>query len=467
MSKEFLRRMPLFADVPEDDLDRIYGMAATRSLEAGQILIEEGTPGDALYIVLDGEFEVTKRADKGEIVLDIRKPGEVVGEYSLLAKVPRSASMRATKKSQVLEISQFAFDQLLSCSRTAGPAIMSTMAQRLQTTQALVAQQEKLASLGRQAAGLAHELNNPAAAVRRSADQLRDVLAEYRKLSIEIDFLALTPQQLKKLDAMRLEMEDCSAMPSHLDPLTRSDREGELQDWLDSRDVENGWELAPVLVAHGWTTGKLEGLTEHFAGPQLPVVIAWMASGCQSSALLDEVARSAERISEIVKAVKSYTFMDQAPIQQVDVHDGLDNTLIMLRHKLKSDVTVKRDYAPDLPRIEAYGSELNQVWTNIIDNAVDAMGGQGEILIRTYKKSNDRIVVEITDNGPGIPPEVQKHIFEQFYTTKEPGQGTGLGLYISHNIITLRHKGRIEIESKPEETTFRVTLPLQLEREQG
>jgi signal transduction histidine kinase len=192
-----------------------------------------------------------------------------------------------------------------------------------------------------------------------------------------------------------------------------------------------------------------------------------MASGCQSSALLDEVARSAERISEIVKAVKSYTFMDQAPVQQVDVHDGLDNTLIMLRHKLKSDVMVKRDYAPDLPRIEAYGSELNQVWTNIIDNAVDAMGGQGEILIRTYQKSNDRIVVEITDNGPGIPPEVQKHIFEQFYTTKEPGQGTGLGLFISHNIITLRHKGRIEIESKPGETTFRVTLPLQLEREQG
>ena len=221
-----------------------------------------------------------------------------------------------------------------------------------------------------------------------------------------------------------------------------------------------------MLVSFGWEVGELDEVAGHFSEEQVPLVISWLAFGCQAHALLDEVGKGATRISEIVKAVKGYSYLDQAPVQQVDIHKGLEDTLIILKHKLKSGITLKREYAPNLPRIEAYASELNQVWTNIIDNAADAMQGQGEITLRTYAKGDD-VVVEITDTGPGIPPDVQAHIFEAFYTTKPQGVGTGLGLHIAYNIVVDKHNGRIEVESKPGATTFRVTLPVQLARSQA
>jgi signal transduction histidine kinase len=247
-----------------------------------------------------------------------------------------------------------------------------------------------------------------------------------------------------------------------LDPLARSDRESDMQAWLEGIGIDEGWELAPALVASGWELESLRKLAPAFDPETLVLVVRWLAAGCAVYSLLNETHMGAERISEIVKSVKAYSYLDQAPIQEVDVHEGLENTLVILRHKTKEGIHITRDYAPDLPHIEAYGSELNQVWTNIIDNAVDAMNGQGELTLRT--RANDgKVTVEIEDTGPGIPKEIQQRIFEPFFTTKPPGQGTGLGLHISYTIVN-KHYGQLRVESQPGRTAFQVTLPLQLPR---
>jgi signal transduction histidine kinase len=343
-------------------------------------------------------------------------------------------------------------------------AILRTVTERLRNTEAMLRQSEKMAALGTLSAGLAHELNNPAAAAKRSAAQLRDTLVEWQHAAGELAVQPLDARQKESLNAVRGEMATRAIAPVDLDPLTRSDHENVLQEWLERHGMDEAWRIAPSLVAFGWDVEEIKRLGDVF-GEHLPALVRWLGVGYLVYALLGEVGQSAERISEIVKAVKSYSYLDQAPIQQVDVREGLENTLVILRHKLKDGVRVTRDFAPSLPLIEAYGSELNQVWTNIIDNAIDAMQGKGELRLRTYQK-DECVVVEITDNGPGIPPEILPRLFEPFFTTKPPGVGTGLGLHISYNIIQ-KHQGRITIDSKPGATTFRVSLPIALKKGQA
>ena len=238
--------------------------------------------------------------------------------------------------------------------------------------------------------------------------------------------------------------------------------ESGLQSWIEEIGIEDAWELAPSLVASGWDAPEMAKLSDTFEPDNLKVVVRWLASGCMAYALLDEIAVGTERMSEIVRSVKAYSYLDQGPAQQVDVHQGLENTLVILRHKMKDGITVRRDYAPDLPLIEAHGSELNQVWTNILDNAIDAMQGSGEIILRTRAEDN-KVIVEIQDTGPGIPTDIQKRIFEPFFTTKPPGLGTGLGLHIAYTVVN-NHAGRINLTSEPGKTCFQVTLPMQLSR---
>ena len=251
-----------------------------------------------------------------------------------------------------------------------------------------------------------------------------------------------------------------AARPLDIDALGRSDQEFALEEWLERHNVEDGWELAPTLVNLGYDAGQLAELARLFDVQQLPAVVVWLGATYNVYSLLAEVNQGAARISEIVKALKSYVYLDQAPVQSVDVHEGLDNTLLILRSKL-SGIAVRREYAPDLPRIEGYGSELNQVWTNILDNAADALArtAQPEIVVRTRYKDG-WVTVQIIDNGPGIPPEIQARIFDAFFTTKPPGQGTGLGLDISYNIVVNKHRGEIKVFSHPGSTCFQVELPV-------
>ncbi len=458
---DFLRKQLLFAGLSEDDLIWLERMAEPVSISTGEFLMQEGGAGDALYIASAGEFEVIKRSGNQDVVIAVRGAGEIFGELALLNGTPHSASVRALKDAQLFKISGAVFRDLLATRPQATLAILRTVTERLRNTEIMLRQNEKMAALGTLSAGLAHELNNPAAAAKRSAAQLRDTLVEWQRAAAEVTAQSLDARQRETLNTLRAEMATRAAAPIALDPLARSDRETAVQEWLEARGMEEAWQIAPSLVTFGWDVAALEELGGTL-GAHLPVVVRWLGVGYTVYALLDEVSTSAERISEIVKAVKSYSFLDQAPIQQVDAHEGLENTLVILRYKLKEGVRITRDYAPDLPRIEAHGSELNQVWTNIIDNAIDAMGGKGELMLRT-RRQNENVVIEITDNGPGIPPEIKDRIFEAFFTTKPPGIGSGLGLHISYNIVQ-EHRGGIEVDSQPGATTFRVTLPIQLKR---
>lgn len=323
----------------------------------------------------------------------------------------------------------------------------------------MLRQSEKLATLGKLSAGMAHELNNPAAATQRGAAQLRAAFFRLQQSHFKIGELGLTSAQLTALLELDQLAQERAKEPVDLDSLDRSDAEYEVETWLEDRGVEEAWEAAPTLVNLGLDVHKLAVLTDAFTIDQLPAVIASVSSTYTIYSLLEEMSQGAGRITEIVNALKSYVYLDQAPIQSVDVRQGLDNTLVMFRSKLKTGIVVHRDYAPDLPHIHAYGSELNQVWTNIIDNAIGAMDGQGEITLRT-RKEGPWVIVEIEDTGPGVPQDIQSKIFDPFFTTKPPGEGTGLGLNISHNIIVHKHNGKITILSQPGKTCFQIKLPI-------
>ncbi|MEP7198404.1 MAG: ATP-binding protein [Chloroflexota bacterium] len=466
---EFLKQLALFKGLPQHDLERLCSMSEDVTIQPGQWLIRQGDPGGSLYIILDGEFEVTMKSGQQEMVMAVRGPGEVIGEMSLLDKAPRSASVRALKTTHALMINHDAVYQLLTTSASAAMAMFHTMTERQRSNEALMRQTEKMAGLGTLAAGVAHELNNPAAAAARSAAQLRAVLTKWLGLANMLTASGLTSEQTQVVNGLRDEITKRTSASWTMDPLERSDRESELQEWLEDHNVDQAWELAPNLVAAGWDVKTFEPFHELFPDEQLSILAQWLEQGTSVYALLGEVSQSAERISEIVKAVKTYSYLDQAPIQDVNVHEGLENTLVILKHKIKKGVTVKKEYAPNLPRIEALGSELNQAWTNIMDNALDAMapqveaGKSAELTLRTYADDGN-VVVEIADNGPGIPPEIQTRVFEPFFTTKPPGVGTGLGLHITYNIIVSKHHGSIKAISQPGSTCFRVTLPIHFQR---
>lgn len=462
--KGFLHKLSLFSELSDSDLDKLIDMAEEVELKQGEVLMEEGQPGDALFIVLDGDFEVSKRSGNQEVVLAVRGTGEVLGEMALIEDLPRSATVRASRESKLLKITKGVFQTLIGSSTSAALSVLHTMSARVRNTESMLRQNEKMASLGTLAAGLAHELNNPAAAARRAVDQLKGSLDAWGRARAAMAALDLDQAQLDVIAGLRDRIASATPAVRVEDPLERSDREAALQDWLEERGVDDAWDLAPTLVSRGWSIEDLGRIAGEFQPGQLPAVLRWLSIGSNVYGLLGDASVSLERITAIVGAVKDYSYLDQAPIQDVDIQDGLENTLVILAHKLKGGIRIRREYAPDLPKIEAYASELNQVWTNIIDNAIDAMGGEGEIRLKTSAE-NDLVVVEICDTGPGMPPEIQRRIFEPFFTTKPPGVGTGIGLHISYNIVVQRHAGRIEVDSRPGGTCFKVSLPTRLKRD--
>jgi signal transduction histidine kinase len=333
--------------------------------------------------------------------------------------------------------------------------LVGVLTDRVRSFTVVSQERQKLAALGKLSAGLAHELNNPSAAARRSAGALRDCLARVRQVGRSS---TIGPDDCAAL-AKREEEIRASLKPAQFkDEFERVEREEALQAWLEARKVADAWKLSPLLTEANLTDAQLEAFAV-VAGASLGPELTRFATLLEMERIADELEHSTARISDLIKAIKEYSYMDQARLQEVDITKSLETTLTIMHHKLKRGITVTRNYAPDLPKIMAYGSELNQVWTNLIDNAADAMGDNGKLRIRTARE-NDFILVEIADNGPGIPPDVKSRIFEPFFTTKGVGDGTGLGLDFVYRIVTGMH-GQVSVDSVPGDTRFAVRIPIQ------
>jgi len=323
----------------------------------------------------------------------------------------------------------------------------------------MLRESEKLATLGRLTAGMAHEINNPAAAALRNAEQLAEALQQLELALGRLGATGLTAVQHAALEPLLTSAIALAHQPEGLDPLTCTAREGDIETWLDDREVEEAWQIAPPLAAMGYDVPKLEKACQAFAQEQLSAVVTALAHVYTAHSLLAGIRSGTSRVTEVIKALKSYSYLDQAPMQRVDLHEGLNDTLVLLQNRIEDGVTVRREFVPDLPKIEAHGRELNQVWTNIIDNAIQAMGGAGDLTLRTSVEDG-WVVVEIADTGSGIASDARSRIFDPFFTTRPPGAGTGLGLSISHSIVVEKHGGTIEVHSTPGDTRFRVRLPL-------
>jgi signal transduction histidine kinase len=347
-----------------------------------------------------------------------------------------------------------------------GKHLLDGLFQTVERIDSLVRERESLVALGTMAAGLAHELNNPAAAAVRAGDDLRSTLEAMQGTLPALMNGTLSPAQLRAIFALQVQVSGLAGDVRPLDALSAADREDEIVAWLEDRGVDDAWTLAPSLVAGGLDLDWLEHAAEEVGPEALAPALRWIVCGLTASHLLSQLQGATRRISDLVRAVKEYTYMDRAPVQEIDLHDGIESTLVMLGHKLPHGTTVVREFDPALPRIEAYGSELNQVWLNLLDNAVDAAGGTGQVRIRTAH-DGDGVLVEIADTGPGVPEDIQRRIFEPFFTTKEPGKGTGLGLDIARRIAVERHGGDLTLESEPGNTRFTVRLLYRLPRKEA
>lgn len=459
MSLETLKKIPLFAGLSEEDFQRLCDMSREFKLPAGQMLFEEGQPGAEAYAIESGEVEIIKASMDREVLLAVRGPGEVIGEVALLDAAPRMASVRARSDTVLIAIKKESFDELLHTSPTALDATFRTTLARLRETQSGLQQVEKMAQLGTLTAGVAHELNNPAAAIQRGEQQLHQALVELHTAQSTLNAISLSEAQRQRISSLEAEAINRAQVLPELDALARSDRVEEIEQWLTAHGAQAALENSPKLADLNYTTTKLDESNRDFEMDQLPLLLNFMAATYSTHSLIAEIGQGAHRISAIVKSLKSYSYLDQAPIQAVNLKTGIEDTLLILGNKLRGGITVKRNYAEDLPMIQGYGSELNQVWTNLLDNAIDAINGKGEIRIQT-RRDGDWAVVAIEDNGPSIPKEIQSRVFDAFFTTKPPGKGTGLGLNISYNIVVYKHRGDINLVSEPGRTRFEVWLPI-------
>jgi signal transduction histidine kinase len=453
---QLVRSTPLFSGLTDAQLGCIEP-GEVIELPAGTVLVPEGERCPFFFVILEGEIRLSRNYDRQSILMGVIKPGQYTGEVTLLLDIPWVATARVGKAAKLFRLSQENFWRMLSACPAVAREIFQFAATKMRNMEGYSQQREKLASLGTMAAGLAHELNNPASGTRRAAAHLRDTTDQAQALLCQLAKI-LSHDQWRLLAFASQDATERLARAPALDHIERSDRADKIAAWLQARSVATPWEIAPTFVSADVDISWLEELVGPLPAESHADALGWLASRLNLKLLLSQVEQSTGRISELVKAMKSYSYMGQSSLQEVDVHEGIESTLLMLGHKLKN-VTLNRAFDRSIPRVMAYGSELNQVWTNLIDNAIDAVHGTGKICIGTCQV-DDQLVVEIVDNGSGIPADVQSHMFEPFFTTKPVGAGTGLGLIISNRIVADRHGGEIEFESKPGETRFKVRLPV-------
>jgi len=450
-----LRRVPVFADLPDDQLAWFISQSQELNVKAGEIYSRQGDPADAMFVMLEGEMQARGELG-GEAIVIAMKPGDVGGVLPFSRMKQFTVTGRAVTDGRVLRFPASLFPDLVQKMPVLAQRLVGLMSDRIREATRFEQQRDRLAALGKLSAGLAHELNNPASAAKRAASQLRDILIRIRDASHELGRRELTSAQkseIEKLEASLMQRDDPPA-----DTLTVSDLEEQIDSLLRSHGQNDLWQLAADLARKGVPPAVVESLFATLDAGTARAALVRIAALVDVASLLNEIESSTSRISDLVHAIKEYTFMDQAPVQNVDIVKSLETTLTIMNHKLKQGVVVQRDYQRIPLLVNSFGSELNQVWTNIIDNAIDAMGGKGELRVRTYREDTC-VVVEIGDNGPGISPEIQSRIFEPFFTTKGVGEGTGLGLDTVQRIVK-KHKGNIQVSSKPGDTRFQVWLPL-------
>ena len=455
VDKAELTKVPAFQGLPDEELDWFLGQSEEVHLAAGQTVFRENDPADSMFVILEGEIQ-GRWEQGGEMMVFNIAAGTVSGKLPFSRMSNFTVSARALVASRILRFPASQFNALIQSCPELVRRLVGVMSDRIRETTRMEEQQAKLAALGKLSAGLAHELNNPASAAKRAASQLRDALQRIRDASHELGARELTPAQKAKIDAIEHQFIGHERTPP--DTLRVAELEDQIDSALRARGFNDMWELAGDLARRGFDQDSLTPLLEGFDAATVRAALGRFTAALEIWSLVDQIESSASRISEMVRAIKEYTYMDQASVQDVDIVRSLENTLIILNHKLKKGVTVHRDYPEKPLLVSSFGSELNQVWTNLIDNASDAMNGKGELDVRAFR-DDDCVTIEIGDNGSGIPTEIQSRIFEPFFTTKTVGQGTGLGLDTVHRIIR-KHKGSITFTSRPGRTVFQVRLPI-------
>jgi signal transduction histidine kinase len=461
-----LRKVPILSSLKDDELHCLEGVQDIH-VDKGEILVRQGEISHYFWILLDGELRVTqKTAEQHEYTMAKIEAGTAFGELALLTNVPNLSSVLATAPSHLLQLDEEQFWNLMTSCPQVRKAILGNMAYRFQKLQSTTVQQEKMASLGTLAAGLMHELNNPGAAARRAASQLRENLVRLHEISLrfkECDFTAEQKHCMFDLQKHAL----ATKQPLMMNSLDQSDAEEALAEWMESANIENAWKMAPTLVSIGMNASELESVRSNFDGPLLSEALNWLDALVSSMQLVGTIEESIGRVTDLVQAVKSYAYEGKGQRQTIDINNSIHATLVILGHKLREkEIVLEKSFAADLPPLHSECSGLNQIWTNLLDNAIDAVPQHGRISVHTWaeqstadpKNPHTDLCISVSDNGGGIPLESQEHIFDPFYTTKPVGVGTGIGLGIVQRIVE-QYNGVIRFSSEPGDTKFVVRLP--------
>ena len=453
-----LRTVPLFDGLDDAQLAELLDGGAEVPIVPGEVVWLEGDRADFWWVVVDGTLDLSRHIGREDVVVGrMDVPGRWAGGFRAWDEHGvYLATARGVAPGRLLRVPAERLHELANVWFPFAAHLVAGLYGTARSIEATARQRSGLVTLGTLAAGLAHEINNPAAAAARSSAELERACDGLLEALRQMATAGVTAAQFGELDALRRELEPPTTLP---DPLETADLEEELGEWLDRAGVDRPWELAASLVSAGADVGWVERAAAASPVDGLGASLGWVARTIDVASLLTEVRESTRRVSELVAGIKSYSQMDRASHQRVDVREGLESTLLVMGPRLRPGVTVVRDWGSDVPLVDGMPGELNQVWTNLVDNAVDAMDGVGTLTVTT-RRDGEAVVVEVRDTGAGMSPEVQQRAFEAFYTTKDVGRGTGLGLDIAHRIVVERHGGSIEIESRPGDTRMRVRLPV-------